>query len=61
MERSTEDVILEQLASIQRTQEEIRQTQLKHVRDIENLKVKTGLWSALVSAVVAIATGMSWR
>lgn len=54
MEKSNEELILEQLA-------EIRATQLEHVEDIAMLKVKTGLWSALVSAVVAVATGLSWR
>ncbi len=32
----------------------IRETQLVNVRDIEKLKVKTGLWSAIVSATVTL-------
>lgn len=49
MTASKEDIILEELR-------QIRKTQLKHVADIAALKVKTGLWAAVVSAVVSIST-----
>jgi hypothetical protein len=62
MEKSKEDLILEQLEENRKQLAAIRATQLLHVKDIEKLKVKTGLWSAVVSAVVAIAAGIvQWR
>ena len=55
MSSEKEDVIILELQALRIELHDIRQTQLDHVRDIAKLKVKTGLWSALVSAVVAFA------
>ena len=55
MSTDKEDVIILELQALRIEIHDMRQTQLAHVKDIAQLKVKTGLWSAMVSAVVAIS------
>ena len=55
-----EDIIISELARIRVEMSDIRQTQLEQVGDIATLKVRTGLWSAFVSAIVAFAA-VSWK
>ena len=48
-----EDLILSEVLAIRSELIVIRANQIDYARDIAGLKVKTGLWSAAVSAVVA--------
>jgi hypothetical protein len=57
---SKEDIIISELARIREEVSEMRQTQLEQVADISALKVRTGIWSAFVSAIVAFAA-VSWK
>ena len=55
MTTSKEDLILSEIVSMRADIQVIRDTQMGHIKDISKLKVKAGLWSAVVSAVVAFA------
>ncbi len=57
---SKEDIIISELARMRVEMSDIRQTQLEQVADIATLKVRTGIWSAFVSAIVAFAA-VSWK
>lgn len=57
---STEDIILNELRSIRAEMAAIRLTQLDQISDIATLKVKTGIWSAFVSACIAFAA-IAWK
>jgi hypothetical protein len=54
MSSEKENLILSRLDAIDGHLGIIHKTQLEHHKDIATLKVKAGMWSAIISAFVAI-------